>query len=323
MTEPMVQTEKLDPDHAGIARAGALLRGGSLVAFPTETVYGLGADATNDHAVAAIYAAKGRPSFNPLIVHLPDAETAALYGQMGPNALKLAAAFWPGPLTMVLTRNPDQPVSKLVSAGLPSLAIRVPALPLAQDLLRAAGVPVAAPSANPSGQISPTRAEHVIAGLNGRIGAVLQGGACSVGVESTILDLTDDTPRLLRPGGISAEQIEDTLGAPLPKAQTQLKAPISPGLLASHYAPGAQVVLDQPARPDGALWLGFGPSCAGADMNLSEAGDLTEAAANLFEALHSLDARATEGQIIAVAPVPETGLGSAINDRLRRAAAPR
>lgn len=317
------KTETLHADAAGLDRGAALLRAGALVAFPTETVYGLGADATNDQAVAAIYAAKGRPSFNPLIVHLPGTEAAARYGVLGPNARKLAAAFWPGPLTLVLTRNPDCAVSKLVSAGLPSLAIRVPELPLAQDLLRAAAVPVAAPSANRSGRISPTRAAHVLDGLDGRIAAVMDGAECAVGLESTILDLTDDAPRLLRPGGISVEQIEAVIGARLATGDTQAKAPIAPGLLASHYAPGARVVLNQSARPEGALWLGFGRDCTGAEINLSARGDMVEAAANLFEALHRLDDMAQDGQIIAVAPIPNTGLGLAINDRLTRAAAPR
>ena len=320
MAGKALTTDRLTPDAVGIAAAARLLRSGHLVAFPTETVYGLGADATNDHAVAAIYAAKGRPSFNPLIVHVPDMASAARCGELGPMAQKLGQAFWPGPLTLVVTRKADMPVSRLVSAGLPSLAIRVPDLPLAQDLLRQAGVPIAAPSANPSGRISPTQPAHVLAGLDGKIAAVLMAGPCGVGVESTIVDVTQDQPVLLRPGGLSAEAIEAVIGAPLLRGQGDATAPVAPGLLASHYAPGARVVLNQAARPDGAIWLGFGPDCPDADLNLSVQGDLLAAAANL---LHQLDAMAIPGQIIAVAPIPHHGLGLAINDRLGRAAAPR
>ncbi len=317
------KTERLIETPTDVARAADLLRAGRLVAFPTETVYGLGANATDDRAVAEIYAAKGRPSFNPLIVHLPDCDAAAKYGVMGPVARKLADAFWPGPLSLVLTCRSEHPVSKLVTAGLPSVAIRVPELPLARDLLQRAAVPIAAPSANLSGKISPTRASHVRDALAGRIAAVLDGGDCAVGLESTILDLTADKPHLLRPGGISVEQIETVIGCTLEQGVTGAVRPISPGLLASHYAPGAAVVLSQNTRPEGALWLGFGPDCPSADLTLSATGDLIEAAANLFEALHHLDAMARDGQIIAVAPIPTTGLGLAINDRLNRAAAPR
>ncbi|CUH67212.1 t(6)A37 threonylcarbamoyladenosine biosynthesis protein RimN [Thalassovita gelatinovora] len=285
--------------------------------MPTETVYGLAADARNDMAVARIFAAKGRPRFNPLIVHLADAETAQRYVVWSDMAQKLADAFWPGPLTLVLPLKPDAGLSPLVTAGLPSLAVRVPAHPLARSLLQRFGGPVAAPSANPSGRISPTKARHVLDGLSGKIEAVLNGGACPVGVESTIVGLTAE-PTLLRPGGVAGEQIEAVLGQPL--ASPAQGAPISaPGQLNSHYAPGAKVRLNVTAPRDGEILLGFGAvDCA---LNLSATGDLTEAAANLFGHLHALDALDPDG--IAISPIPDTGLGRAINDRLRRAAAPR
>jgi len=319
-----MNTVHLGTGSDDLDRAAALLRTGALVAFPTETVYGLGADAGNDRAVAAIYEAKGRPSFNPLIVHVPDLEAVRALVETGPVSERIAAAFWPGPLTLVLPRLPDAPVSRLVSAGLSSLAIRIPGTGLAQDLLRRASVPVAAPSANPSGRISPTSAAHVLQGLAGRIAAVVDGGPCKVGVESSILDLTDPSaPRLLRPGGVGIEDLERQVGRKIPSVQEGGDRPLAPGMLASHYAPGARVVLNSKTRPKGGLWLGFGTGMPDADMNLSVGGDLTEAAANLFEALHRLDQVAKKGQAIAVAPIPETGLGQAINDRLRRAAAPR
>ena len=314
----MTQTETLSPDAAGIARAAQRLGQGALVAFPTETVYGLGADARNSLAVARIFEAKGRPRFNPLIVHVASAAKAQDYVQWSDQAQALATAFWPGPLTLVLPIRPDAGLSDLVTADLPSLAIRVPAHPLARQLLTAFGGPVAAPSANPSGRISPTTAAHVIAGLNGRIEAVLDGGPCPVGLESTILGLTG-TPTLLRHGGLPAEDIEALLGNPLTQDTTPGKL-TAPGQMASHYAPAAAMRLNatSTAAPDEAL-LGFGPmDCT---LNLSPTGSLTEAAANLFPHLHALDARGAT--TIAVAPIPETGLGRAINDRLRRAAAPR
>ena len=309
-------TETLQADGAGHARAAAILRAGGLVALPTETVYGLGADATNGRAVARIFAAKDRPRFNPLIVHVASAEAARRLVDWPQAADRLARAFWPGPLTLVLPLRPGTGLSPLVTAGLPSLAVRVPAHPVARELLRVFGGPVAAPSANPSGRISPTTAAHVVAGLSGRVAAVLDGGACGVGVESTIVGLTE-APTLLRPGGLPAEAIEQALGAPL--AANAAGATLSaPGQMASHYAPGAPVRLNAAAARPGEVLLGFGPGAC--DLNLSPAGDLAEAAANLFAHLHALDAR---GVPIAVAPVPETGLGRAINDRLRRAAAPR
>ncbi|WP_299969827.1 L-threonylcarbamoyladenylate synthase [uncultured Roseobacter sp.] len=314
----LARPERLSPDAGGIARAATLLEQGALVAWPTETVYGLGADARNGAAVAAIYAAKGRPSFNPLIVHLPEAQAAFTYAEWTADAARLAAAFWPGPLTLVLPLRADHGLSELVTAGLPSVALRVPAQPTARALLRAFGGPVAAPSANPSGRISPTSADHVLEGLGGRIAAVLDDGACPVGVESTIVGLTG-TPALLRPGGLPVEALEAALGAPLLRpGPPDAHSVTAPGQLASHYAPRAPLRMNADAARPGELMLGFGPMAC--DANLSDRGDLQEAAANLFALLHRLDA---SGQPIAVAPVPMAGLGRAINDRLARAAAPR
>jgi L-threonylcarbamoyladenylate synthase len=305
----------LVPDAQGLSDAAQILRNGGLVAFPTETVYGLGADAKSDWAVAGIFAAKGRPSFNPLIVHVTDLAMARTIADFDDRALALARAFWPGPLTLVLPLRADAGISPLVTAGLPDVAVRVPAHPVAQALLRAFGGPLAAPSANPSGRISPTTAAHVVAGLSGRIDAVVDGGSCAVGVESTIIgpDLA-----LLREGGISAEMIEAYLDRPLIRASDPAR-PVAPGQMASHYAPKGTIRLEaRQAEPD-EVFLGFGPGPAG--LNLSPSGNLTEAAANLFGHLHRLDAMGAAR--IAVAPIPEQGLGRAINDRLRRAAAPR
>ncbi|SDF29145.1 L-threonylcarbamoyladenylate synthase [Limimaricola pyoseonensis] len=313
-------TRHLDADDAGLRRAAQMLRRGGLVSFPTETVYGLGADATDDTAVARIYEAKGRPSFNPLIVHLPDAEAVEAYCVMTEDARRLAGAFWPGALTLVLPIRAYAGISKLVTAGLDTLAVRVPDHPVAQAILRETARPVAAPSANPSGRVSPTTAQHVIAGLAGRIEAVVDGGPCGVGVESTIVDCSEDEPVLLRAGGLPVEAIEACLGRALglgPVAPST--APSAPGQLASHYAPSGSVRLDATETEPGETYLGFG--ALGADMNLSPSGDLVEAAANLFSCLHQLDAMGAER--IAVAPIPDHGLGRAINDRLRRAAAPR
>lgn len=316
----MIATEHLEPSPEGLARAAEVLRGGGLVAFPTETVYGLGGDARDDRAVARIYQAKGRPRFNPLIVHVPDLAAARAFALFDARAEALAAQFWPGPLTLVLPLRADAGLSALVTAELPSVAVRVPAHPVAQALLRAFGGPLAAPSANPSGRVSPTRAAHVLDGLSGRIEAVLDGGSCTVGVESTILGLVG-APLLLRPGGVPAEALEAALGRDLPTGGDAAK-PSAPGQLASHYAPAAGVRLDV-TRPEGAeVWVGFGP-CPGAALSLSESGDEVEAAARLFHILREADRLAGEGGRIAFAPVPETGLGRAINDRLRRAAAPR
>jgi L-threonylcarbamoyladenylate synthase len=312
-------THTLSPDDAGIAQAADLLRQGELVAFPTETVYGLGGDARSDRAVAGIFAAKGRPSFNPLIVHLPDLAAVEAIAEIGPQARDLAAAFWPGPLTLVLPLRADAGISPLVSAGLPTVAIRVPAHPLAQRLLRAFGGPVAAPSANPSGRVSPTRAEHALDGLSGRIAAVLDGGPCAVGLESTII-LADPDPILLRPGGLPVEALEAALGTSLAIGGAADK-PTAPGQLASHYAPEAGVRLNATQAQGDEVLVGFGP-VKGA-LTLSETGDLVEAAARLFQTLRDADRLAGPGGQIAFAPIPETGLGRAINDRLRRAAAPR
>jgi len=314
-------TRLLPSTPEGLTEASQLLAAGELVAFPTETVYGLGGDARLDIACARIFAAKGRPQFNPLIVHVPDLAAAQEFAQIDEEAERLAAAFWPGPLTLVLPLREGSGLSPLVTAGLGTVAVRVPAHPLAQALLRAFGGPLAAPSANPSGKVSPTRAAHVMAGLAGRIAAVVDGGDCAVGVESTILGLAG-APVLLRPGGLPVEALEACLGAPLATGGDAAK-PSAPGQLASHYAPGAALRLAVTAPEDGEVWLGFGPGCAGAALTLSEAGDLVEAAANLFHLLREADARAGPGGRIAVAPVPERGLGRAINDRLRRAAAPR
>ena len=325
-----VMTEGLRADEAGIARAAALLRAGKLVAFGTETVYGLGADATNAEAVAGIFAAKGRPLFNPLICHYPRADAAFAHVVANDTARTLAAALWPGPLTLVLPRRADCPVALLTGAGLDTLAVRVPAQSTAQALLRAVGRPVAAPSANRSGRVSPTTAADVLAELNGRIDAVLDSGPCPVGVESTVLDLSRSQPVLLRPGGATLEALEALVGPVLarpdgvPQGDTALP---SPGLLHSHYAPGVSVRLHAcSVQADEAL-LAFGAPLPGAGVmfDLSERGDLTEAAARLFSGLRWLDAEAARLGLgrIAVMPVPETGLGVAINDRLRRAAAPR
>ncbi len=314
-----IETLRLAADEAGIARAAALLREGGLVAFPTETVYGLGADARNGRAVARIFEAKGRPRFNPLIVHVPDLASARRIGVIDGAAELLAEVFWPGALTLVVPVAAGAGLSDLVTAGLPSVALRVPEHPLAQRLLREAGMPVAAPSANPSGRVSATTAEHVAEGLSGRIDAVLDGGACPVGVESTILGVFDGAPRLLRPGGLPLEALEACLGAPIPEARPEAEGIRAPGQLTSHYAPSVPVRLNALAAEPGELLLGFGPVAG--DLSLSPAGDLVEAAADLYAALRRLDASGAEA--IAVAPVPDKGLGRAINDRLRRAAAPR
>lgn len=313
MTTP---TQRLSADDAGLTSAAQLLRNGALVAFPTETVYGLGADARQGEAVAAIYTAKGRPSFNPLIVHVADIATARRYVEWPAQAATLAAAFWPGPLTLVLPLRAKHNLSPLVTAGLSTVGIRVPVHPVAQALLTRFGGPVAAPSANPSGRISPTTADHVIAGLNGRIAAVVDGGPCDVGLESTIIGFEAEVAVLLRAGGLPSEQIEKVIGQPLRRAdESKITAP---GQLASHYAPRGAVRLNATTARADEHMLGFGD--IEGDLTLSASGDLSEAAANLFGHLHRLDAL---GGAIAVAPIPMEGLGHAINDRLNRAAAPR
>jgi L-threonylcarbamoyladenylate synthase len=322
VTEGRAMTQILPPDPKGIAAAAAILRAGGLVAMPTETVYGLAGDARSDLAVARIFEAKGRPRFNPLIVHLADLEAARRIARFDARAERLAAAFWPGPLTLVLPLRPEAGLSPLVTAGLDSVALRMPAHPVAQALIRAFGGPLAAPSANASGRVSPTRAGHVIESLGDRVEAVIDAGACAVGVESTILGLFDATPRLLRPGGIPIEVLTEALGETIVLAADP-ERPSAPGQLASHYAPVAAVRLVVMAPAAGEVWVGFGPDCPGAALSLSPAGDLVEAAANLFHLLREADALAGPGGRIAFSPVPETGLGRAINDRLRRAAAPR
>jgi len=312
-----VTTIFLDPSKSGIETAAKTLRDGGLVAFPTETVYGLGADARDGRAVAQIFAAKGRPAFNPLIVHVATLDMAKEIAVFNDDALRLAAAFWPGPLTLVLPLRPDADLSPLISAGLPTVGIRLPEHPIAQQLLTAFNGPVAAPSANRSGKISPTTAAHVATGLSGRINAILDAGACTVGLESTIIGF-DPGPTLLRTGGLPVEAIEACLGAPL-ASPTDRKTPNAPGQLTSHYAPTAALRLNAKTKRAGELKLGFGPDHE-ADLNLSPSGDLVEAAANLFQYLHKLDA---QNAPIAVAPIPAKGLGLAINDRLTRAAAPR
>ena len=306
-----------------LKEAAARLRAGGLVAFPTETVYGLGADATSPDAVARIFAAKGRPRSNPLIAHVADLEAAQAQGRFGADAKRLAAAFWPGPLTLVLPRATTGTVCDLACAGLDTLGLRVPVHPLAAVLLQAFGKPVAAPSANLSGRLSPTRAGDVAADLGAMLDpardAILDGGDCPVGVESTIVACLDDrAPVLLRPGGLAREALEHVLGRPLGAAGS---AVVAPGMLDSHYAPSATLRLEADAVEAGEAGLDFAGRLGGGILDLSPGGDLAEAAANLYRHLRLLDAASPTR--IAVAPVPKRGLGTAINDRLRRAAAPR
>jgi len=306
-----------------IARAARCLRAGGLVAFPTETVYGLGADAGNDRAVARIFEAKGRPKFNPLIIHVADLAQAEVIVALDDRARDLAALFWPGPLSLVLPRRNAAAVSLLAGAGLDTLAVRIPAGTVARALIEAVGAPVAAPSANPAGGVSPTRAEHVIDGLGEAVDTVLDGGPCPVGIESTVLDLSERNAVLLRPGGLAREDLEAVLG-PLAMVRGPSGSPHAPGQLASHYAPGVELRIDAASIRPGEALLSFGDhrlSGFAAERNLSRAGDLREAAANLFAMLRSLD-RPDHTGIVAM-PVPETGLGLAIMDRLRRAASPR
>ena len=301
--------------EAVVAEAAALIRAGKLVAFPTETVYGLGADATDDRAVAAVFEAKGRPRFNPLIVHVAGREEAEALAVFDQRARRLAARFWPGPLTLALPRAPDSPVSWLASAGLDTLALRWPAHPLAEALIRAAGRPLVGPSANRSGRLSPTRAAHAAAELGGRAAMVLNGGPCRLGLESTVIGLGGGPPVLLRPGALDAEAIEAEVGPLAEPAPAAGEAPRpSPGMLLRHYAPDSPLRMEADSARPGEAMLGFG-AVAG-DLNLSPSADLAEAAANLFAMLRRLDGRGG----IAVAPIPERGLGRAVNDRLRRAA---
>lgn len=324
-----VATRLVKPGAAATAEAARILAAGGLVAFPTETVYGLGADATDGSAVARLYAAKGRPSFNPLIAHVTDAAAARRLTRFETDAARLAEAFWPGPLTLVLPKAGGCTVSELATAGLDTIAVRVPRHAVAQDLLQALGRPVVAPSANRSGHVSPTTAAHVLADLSGRVDLIVDGGATPVGVESTIVACLGE-PSLLRPGGVPREDIERVLGRPLAEAAAGIvveDAPLAPGMLASHYAPHTHMRLNAESVEAGEALLAFGPTTvAGAQkavktLNLSPRGDLIEAAANLFSHLRALDA--AKATMIAVMPLPHDGLGEAINDRLQRAAAPR
>jgi len=316
---PAVLTNLRTADAAAIARAGEIIRAGGLVAFPTETVYGLGADATNDRAVASIFAAKGRPQFNPLIVHVPDIAAAEAIVEFAPLARKLALAFWPGALTLVLPRK-DTKLSLLVSAGLDTVAVRAPSGAIARKLLQAAGVPIAAPSANVSGRVSPTLAMHVAEEFGETVDLILDDGAAALGLESTVIGFDGDRPVLLRLGAIAREDIEKIAG-PLAAPGAKIS---SPGQLINHYAPRAALRLNARDVKPGEALLAFGahvPEGARVTSNLSSTGDVKEAAANLFAMLRELDASGADA--IAVMPVPEKGLGEAINDRLRRAAAPR
>ncbi|MGJ0392615.1 MAG: L-threonylcarbamoyladenylate synthase [Methylocystis sp.] len=312
-------------DAAEIARAADILREGGLVAFPTETVYGLGADATSAWAVARIYDAKGRPSFNPLIAHVADLDAARREALLPEAAIRLAAAFWPGPLTIVAPAAPGGSVSELARAGLPSVALRIPDHPVALALISALGKPVAAPSANRSGHVSPVTAAHVAEDLSGRVEMILDGGRATAGLESTIVSFCDASPALLRPGAIAREKIEKVLGGKL-SAPSRAEV-MAPGMTTSHYAPNARLRLEAHELEEGEAALDFGARLAARAapgamvLDLSPKSDLVEAAANLFAYLRELDARGAER--IAVAHIPERGLGEAINDRLRRAAAPR
>ncbi len=323
MTRPAAVS--LTNDAAGVAEAARLLRAGGLVALPTETVYGLAADGSDPQATARIYAAKGRPSFNPLIAHLHDMPAARRQGLFSAQALALAKAFWPGPLTLVVPISPDCTVCELARAGLATVGLRVPDHVATLAVLEQVARPVVAPSANRSGHVSPTSADHVLADLGSMIDAVMDAGPCPVGVESTIIACLGGAPRLLRPGGITRAEAEAVIGQSLSDGSQSYSAPISPGQLQSHYAPNARLRLDAAAPLSGEAWLGFGPdpdvSMARACANLSSSANLIEAAANLFACLRQLDASGAER--IAVAAIPRQGLGEAILDRLERAAAPR
>lgn len=323
----MQMTTRLGTDSTSLAEAGRLLASGALVAFPTETVYGLGADATSPKAVARIYAAKGRPSFNPLIAHVENVEAAYLLGEFNADALKLASAFWPGPMTLVVPATPDCAVCELARAGLNTVAIRVPADPVARAILAAAGCPIAAPSANVSGHVSPSEAQHVLMDLEGRIDAIVMGGASDVGVESSIFACLGNGTTLLRPGAVTRAQAERAIGhAVLLPDQLSEANPLSPGRLASHYAPRAPIRLDVREVHRGEACLAFGqdiPPGANPEMtrNLSPSGNLEEAAANLYAHLRHLDSLSPVS--IAVVKFSAEGLGEAIFDRLQRAASPR
>lgn len=322
-----LKTEILPAGRETVLAAARSLKEGGLVAFPTETVYGLGADAANSEAIARLYQAKGRPAFNPLIAHVGDLQAARRIARFDAAALALAERFWPGPLTLVLPKTSDCTVADLATAGLDTVAVRIPAHPVAREILRAFGGPVVAPSANLSGHVSPTTAAHVQSDLDGRIDLIVDGGAVAVGVESTIVGCFE-APMLLRPGGLPREEIERVLGRALRQppadAESDSGQPLAPGMLASHYAPRTRVRLNADSVEPGEALLAFGPrALPGADralvaMNLSARSNLAEAAANLFGYLRSLDT--ANARAIAVMPIPNEGLGEAINDRLRRAA---
>jgi L-threonylcarbamoyladenylate synthase len=318
-------TRMVEASAEAIAAAAACLRGGGLVAMPTETVYGLAADATSDAAVAAIYAAKERPTINPLIAHVLNVKAAQEHAVFSAEAETLANAFWPGPLTLVLPVALNCRISLLARAGLDTVAVRSPSHETARALIEAAGVPLAAPSANRSGAVSPTTAAHVVADLDGRVDWILDGGPCRYGLESTIVACLSSRPQLLRPGAITQEDIESALGAPIDSRSRARTTPNAPGQLASHYAPRAELRLDAASASSDEAFLDFGDSlsdpAAAARLDLSPSRDLIEAASHLFSYLRALDAAGAAR--IAVAPIPEHGLGAAINDRLRRAAAPR
>ena len=309
----------LSADDEAIKLAASFLREGKLVAFPTETVYGLGADAYSDKAIAALYAAKGRPDFNPLIIHANSVDTLKKLVVWNEMAQALADQFWPGPLTLVLIRHKDCPVSLLASAGMETLAVRIPSHPVARKLIEETGRPLAAPSANASGKLSPTTPLHVEQSLGTKVDLILAAGKSQVGVESSVLNLTSKTPTLLRPGAITIEQLRKLLGEVLIATNENNGSPLSPGMLKSHYAPQLPLRLDAKSVEHNEAYLAFGPvlKICHHQLNLSENGDLEEAAANLFVMLHQLDQPNFSG--IAVAPIPKTGLGVAINDRLKRA----
>lgn len=326
-------TQIVQPTAESIAAAAARMKAGELVTMPTETVYGLGADATNDRAVAAIFEAKGRPTFNPVIVHVAHRAQAEEIVTFNIKARLLAELFWPGPLTMILPRRYDCNISRLCSAGLPTLAVRCPAHPVARQLIDALGRPIAAPSANASGTLSPTTPQHVAQSLGAKAGLILAGGKAQVGLESTVVDLSGDTPVLLRPGGVTLDELEMHLGEVLVETEAVNENPKSPGQLLKHYAPRTPLRLNAVDVRDGEALLAFGSlrfmGMQGGGyakqklpdgwlLNLSESGDLTEAAANVFAMLHALDGCGAQG--IAVMNIPDTGLGLAINDRLKRAA---
>lgn len=307
-----------EANEENIIQAAALIKSGKLVAFPTETVYGLGANVYDAHAVAGIFAAKGRPTFNPLISHIADPEELAGYAEADSRALFLAQKFWPGPLTFVLKRKDENPALDLVCAGLKTITVRCPSHPVARALIRQSGVPIAAPSANRSQTISPTTADAVYDSLGDKVDMILDGGACAVGVESTILDLTTPQAVLLRAGGVTKEELEQALNETVQISDGNPNRPTSPGQLLKHYAPAKILRINATSREPGELFIGFGAGYEWADLNLSPTGDLREAAANLFAYMRQAD-KDTRFSRMAMAPIPQRGMGLAINDRIRRA----